>query len=241
MALACLAVFYLSVIFSGKFDFSRWALNMGAGRRRASQWRRSLPALRHPGHLRHLAVRRMAVPGHRAIAAGGRGIARSAARHAEGHHRRNPDPDRLGFPGDLPEHRHRSAGAAGLSRKSTEPLLDGFRALFGSDIAKILAAVAVIGLIASFHTIIFAYGRQIYSLSRAGYFPAFLSVTHGTRKSPHVALIAGAVLGLAVMLITWFSVGRGGGAALSSAARCSTWRWPARCSPTSCRACPTSF
>ena len=42
-----------------------------------------------------------------------------------------------------------------------------------------LAAIAVVGLIASFHTIIFAYGRQIYSLSRAGYFPSFLSVTHG--------------------------------------------------------------
>ena len=96
-------------------------------------------------------------------------------------------------------------------RNPREPLLDGFRALFGSDIAKILAAVAVIGLIASFHTIIFAYGRQIYSLSRAGYFPAFLSVTHGTRKSPHVALIAGAVLGLAVMMIIWFSLRRGRG------------------------------
>jgi ethanolamine permease len=102
-------------------------------------------------------------------------------------------------------------GAAGLA-KSGEPLLDGFRTLFGSDIAKILAAIAVIGLIASFHTIIFAFGRQIYSLSRAGYFPRFLSVTHGSRKTPHVALIAGAVLGLLVMLIIWFSVGAEAGA-----------------------------
>ena len=39
-------------------------------------------------------------------------------------------------------------GAAGLG-KSGEPLLDGFRTLFGTDIAKILAAVAVIGLIAT--------------------------------------------------------------------------------------------
>ncbi|HLM40278.1 MAG TPA: amino acid permease, partial [Microvirga sp.] len=29
MALAVLAAFYLSVLFSGQFDFSRWALNMG--------------------------------------------------------------------------------------------------------------------------------------------------------------------------------------------------------------------
>ncbi len=57
-----------------------------------------------------------------------------------------------------------------------------------------LALVAVTGLVASFHTIIYAYGRQIYSLSRAGYFPRFLSLTHGTRKTPHVALIAGALI-----------------------------------------------
>ena len=53
----------------------------------------------------------------------------------------------------------------------------------------------MIGLIASFFTIIYAYGRNTYSLSRAGYFPKFLSVTHGERKTPHVALIAGAVVG----------------------------------------------
>ena len=90
---------------------------------------------------------------------------------------------------------------------SGEPLLDGFRSIYGDSLAKILALVAVLGLIASFHTIIFAFGRQIYSLSRAGYFPAALSVTHGTRKTPHVALIAGAVLGFAVMLIVWFVAG----------------------------------
>jgi ethanolamine permease len=102
-------------------------------------------------------------------------------------------------------------GAAGLA-KSGEPLLDGFRTLFGTDIARVLAAVAVVGLIASFHTIIFAYGRQIYSLSRAGYFPSALSVTHGTRKTPHVALIAGAAIGLTVMLIIWFTLGAEAGA-----------------------------
>ena len=90
---------------------------------------------------------------------------------------------------------------------SGEPLLDGFKSIYGDSIAKGLALVAVLGLIASFHTIIFAFGRQIYSLSRAGYFPAALSVTHGTRKTPHVALIAGAVLGFVVMLIVWLVAG----------------------------------
>jgi ethanolamine permease len=58
--------------------------------------------------------------------------------------------------------------------------------------------VAVTGLIASFHSIIFAYGRQIFSLSRAGYFPRWLSRTHRRRQTPHVALLAGAILGYAV-------------------------------------------
>ena len=98
--------------------------------------------------------------------------------------------------------------------KSTEPLLDGFRAIYGSEIAKILALVAVIGLIASFHTIIFAKGRQIYSLSRAGYFPRWLSITHGAYKTPHIAMIAGALLALAIMLSIWFYLGQEAGGAV---------------------------
>src|SRR6187401_1624268 len=90
---------------------------------------------------------------------------------------------------------------------SGEPILDGFRVIFESTTAGALALVAVTGLVASFHAIIFAYGRQIYSLSRAGYFPHFLSVTHGTHKTPNVALIAGGVIGLAVMLVVCFTMG----------------------------------
>ncbi len=95
---------------------------------------------------------------------------------------------------------------------SSEPLLDGFRALYGESgpVASLLGLVAILGLAASFHTIIYAQGRQIYSLSRAGYFPTGLSVTHGTYRTPHVAMIGGAVLGLAVMLTIWFANGGGG-------------------------------
>jgi ethanolamine permease len=90
---------------------------------------------------------------------------------------------------------------------SGEPILDGFRAIFGTNAAGALALAAVIGLVASFHAITFACGRQIYSLSRAGYFPHFLSVTHGTHKTPNIALVTGAVVGLAVMLVVWFTMG----------------------------------
>src|SRR4029077_9109223 len=67
-------------------------------------------------------------------------------------------------------------GAMSLA-KSNEPLLDGFRVIYGSGAAKGLALLALIGLVASFHTIIYAFGRQIYSLSRAGYYSSFLSLT----------------------------------------------------------------
>ncbi|MGH3038814.1 MAG: amino acid permease, partial [Gaiellaceae bacterium] len=53
--------------------------------------------------------------------------------------------------------------------------------------------VGIMGLIASFHSILFAYSRIIYALSRAGYIPRFLSITGG-RKTPVVALILPAVL-----------------------------------------------
>ncbi len=94
-------------------------------------------------------------------------------------------------------------GALSLA-KSSEPLLDGFRVTFGGVAAKTLAFLAVIGLIASFHTIIYAYGRQIYSLSRAGYYLDFMSVT-SARKVPHMALLSGTVLGFATMLVAWFA------------------------------------
>ncbi len=86
-------------------------------------------------------------------------------------------------------------GAAGIA-DSEEPLFEGFKTIFGAGMgARLLALIAVSGLLASFHTIIFAYGRQIYSLSRAGYFPRWLSVTHTRFKTPHVSLVVGATLG----------------------------------------------
>lgn len=89
---------------------------------------------------------------------------------------------------------------------SSEPLFLGFRTLFGEGVGtKALALFACTGLIASFHSIIYAYGRQIYSLSRAGYFPSWLSVTHGTRKTPHRALITGSALGFATALFIQFA------------------------------------
>jgi ethanolamine permease len=87
---------------------------------------------------------------------------------------------------------------------SATPLFDGFIAIFGEGTsAELLALVGLFGLIASFFTIIYAYGRNTYSLSRAGYFPKWLSLTHPTRKTPYVALIAGGVVGYALAVLIY--------------------------------------
>ena len=92
-------------------------------------------------------------------------------------------------------------GAQGIG-ESGEPLLDGFKTIFGEGTsASLLGLAAVAGLVASFHTIIYAYGRNIYSLSRAGYYPHFLSRTHGTRQTPYIALTLGAVIGFGLALL----------------------------------------
>ncbi|SMF43689.1 amino acid permease [Pseudobacteriovorax antillogorgiicola] len=101
-----------------------------------------------------------------------------------------------------------SPGAAAVGA-SDEPLFLAFTTIFGPGIAPWLALIAVAGLVASFHTIIYAYGRNIYSLSRAGYFPRWLSVT-GPSQTPKVALIAGATVGFVIALIIKYAPTDGG-------------------------------
>lgn len=83
---------------------------------------------------------------------------------------------------------------------SLEPLLDGFRAIVGDTWAAVLALFALIGLLASLQGIMFAYGRNMYSLSRAGYYPKFFSLT-GKRQTPWVALVVGAVIGFVALIV----------------------------------------
>lgn len=210
LALAVLAVFWLSAIFSGQIDFPRWALNIGmGGDGKAVELPNGGGDFLPLGAAGVLAAMPFAVWMFLAIE-------QLPLAAEESHDPRTDMPKGLLFGiatllfsafmvlflnSSIPV-RNPETGATGafFLGQSGEPLLDGFRALYGSGAAKVLALCAVIGLIASFHTIIFAFGRQIYSLSRAGYFPTALSVTHGTRKVPHVALIAGAVLGFTVMM-----------------------------------------
>ncbi|MDR2255788.1 MAG: amino acid permease [Arthrobacter sp.] len=92
---------------------------------------------------------------------------------------------------------------------SGEPLLDGFRAIVGDGVAAVLALFALVGLLASLQGIMFAYGRNMYSLSRAGYYPRFLSLT-GKRHTPWVALVAGAIIGYVALLVVQWAGGSTG-------------------------------
>jgi ethanolamine permease len=96
-----------------------------------------------------------------------------------------------------------AAGTAG------EPLLDGFRAMVGDGAAAVLALAALVGLLASLQGIMFAYGRNMYSLSRAGYYPKVLSLT-GRSQTPFVSLIVGGVIGFVALIIVDALGGAGG-------------------------------
>ncbi|MCA9706949.1 MAG: amino acid permease, partial [Myxococcales bacterium] len=62
----------------------------------------------------------------------------------------------------------------------------------------VTTVVGLAGLVASFFGIIFAYSRQIFALSRAGYFPRWLSRTN-RHRAPHWALVVPALVGYATI------------------------------------------
>ena len=63
-----------------------------------------------------------------------------------------------------------------------------------------LVWIGLFGLVASFHGIILGYSRQIFALSRAGYMPKFFGEVNNKFKTPHRAIIAGAVIGIVAIL-----------------------------------------
>lgn len=92
-------------------------------------------------------------------------------------------------------------GGAAEIGESLAPLDVGFLAVFGAGATRtVLTLVALTGLIASFHAIIYAYGRVIFAQSRAGYIPRWLSVT-SAQHTPHRALLIGAVVGFGIALL----------------------------------------
>ena len=90
------------------------------------------------------------------------------------------------------------ANAVGLS---PEPLLHAVKvSLSGLGMPILLKFLATSGGIASFHAIIYVYGRAIYAASRAAYVPPWLSVTDPVRRTPRRALVVGGIVGYLITL-----------------------------------------
>lgn len=82
------------------------------------------------------------------------------------------------------------------------PLPSALGQAFGANafLPRALSIIGLAGLIASFNSIIYAYGRMFFALSRAGYIPKFLSITSHRFHTPYVATILGAIIGLIVAI-----------------------------------------
>ncbi len=94
-------------------------------------------------------------------------------------------------------------GVAGteMMKDHGAPLVGALQVVYGenSGIATFVNVVGLFGLIASFFSIIYAYSRQVFALSRAGYLPRFLSVT-SKRKVPTYSLIIPGIIGFLLSL-----------------------------------------
>ena len=88
------------------------------------------------------------------------------------------------------------AGGASAMSESGNPLVE---ALGDGTMAKVVNYIGLAGLIASFFSIIYAYSRQLFALSRAGYLPTVLSVTN-SRKAPTLALVVPGIIGFVLSL-----------------------------------------
>jgi ethanolamine permease len=93
-------------------------------------------------------------------------------------------------------------GGSAQIQESGAPLTDALASpnAYGGKNAlfTFVNVVGIAGLIASFYSLIYAYSRQIFALSRAGYLPRWLSLTR--RHVPWVALVVPGVIGFLLAL-----------------------------------------
>jgi ethanolamine permease len=92
-----------------------------------------------------------------------------------------------------------AAGSAAIAGSGNPPVdaLAGAGAPGG--LTTVVNYAGLFGLVASFFSIIYAYSRQTFALSRAGYLPRVLSVTNG-RKAPVLALLVPGAIGFVLSL-----------------------------------------
>lgn len=96
-----------------------------------------------------------------------------------------------------------AGGAGDWSKLSNinDPLPQAMKLIVGENSGwlHMLVWLGLFGLIASFHGIIFGYSRQIFAQARAGYLPRWFAAVHPRFKTPHRAIIAGGVVGIAAI------------------------------------------
>ena len=92
-----------------------------------------------------------------------------------------------------------AAGSAAIAGSGNPPVdaLAGAGAPEG--LTRVVNYAGLFGLVASFFSIIYAYSRQTFALSRAGYLPRALSVTNA-RKAPMLALLVPGAIGFVLSL-----------------------------------------
>ena len=92
------------------------------------------------------------------------------------------------------------ASSSALIATSGNPPVDALAAAGSSDgLIRVVNYAGLVGLVASFFSIIYAYSRQTFALSRAGYLPRRLSVTN-SRKAPVLALVVPGAFGFLLSL-----------------------------------------
>jgi ethanolamine permease len=71
-------------------------------------------------------------------------------------------------------------------------LLDGF------------TVIALFGLIASFHGMLYGTSRQAFALGRAGYLPHFLGMVHPSRRTPIIALLVASLIAAGFVVANFY-------------------------------------
>ena len=91
---------------------------------------------------------------------------------------------------------------AGSTATSDSPLPLALAQLTGSGGAMyhLLVSIGLLGLIASFHGILWVAGRTTMELGRARYIPSLFAQLHNKRQTPAWALLLNMILGAAILL-----------------------------------------
>ncbi len=96
------------------------------------------------------------------------------------------------------------AGGAGDWTKLAninDPLPQAMKMIVGDNSGwlHMLVWLGLFGLVASFHGIILGYSRQIFALAREAYLPSYFAGVHPRFQTPHRAILAGGVIGIAAI------------------------------------------